>query len=105
MDDVTRRRAVTLAAAGAAAAIGGGDARAQEARGQAEARKGGGRRYTGTSKQGDLKEALDLAINKALKAAPGADRQVRWTLQEISGVRGGFVPTNEVTVTIEAHVV
>jgi hypothetical protein len=61
--------------------------------------------FEGTSKQGDVKEALDSAIKAALDSAPGADRQVRWTLKSVSGVKGGFHPANEVTVAIEAKIV
>lgn len=60
--------------------------------------------FKGTSKKGDLKEALDLAIQAALKSAPGADRLVEWTLKEVSGRRGGVAGFNEVTVTIEASI-
>jgi hypothetical protein len=60
--------------------------------------------YTGTSKKGDFDEALDLAIKDALKAAPGTDRLVTWTLKEVAGREGGLAGFNEVTVTIEARV-
>lgn len=36
---------------------------------------------TGTSKKGDLQEALDIAVATALRNAPGADRLVRWKLE------------------------
>jgi hypothetical protein len=70
---------------------------------QDEARKCG-QRYSGSSRSGNLQEALADAIQTALAAAPGADRQVRWTLKEVSGVRGGFSPLNTLTVEIEATV-
>jgi hypothetical protein len=60
--------------------------------------------YRGTSKKGNLQEALDLAVQAAQKAAPGADWQVAWTLKEVSGREGGIAGLNEVTVTIEATV-
>lgn len=59
--------------------------------------------YTGTSKKGDLQEALQLAI-QAVVLPPGADRMVEWTLKEVSGRQGGFAGFNEVTVAIEARV-
>jgi hypothetical protein len=65
-------------------------------------KKGKRETFRGTSNQGNLQEALDLAIQAAQKAAPGADRRVEWTLKEVSGREGGFAPVNEVTVTIEA---
>jgi hypothetical protein len=98
MDDVTRRRAVKLTAAGAAAVLAVGNAQAQR-----EARKGH-RRYTGSSRNGDFQEALADAIKKAHAAAPGADRQIKWTLKEVSGVNGGISPLNTLTVEIEATV-
>ena len=61
-------------------------------------------RYSGSSKSGNFQEALADAIQTALAAAPGADFQVRWTLKEVSGVSGGFVPLNTLTVEIEATV-
>ena len=61
--------------------------------------------FSGTSKKGNLQEGLELAIKSAMDAAPGADRQVRWTLKGVSGVQGGLVPTNDLTVTIEATIV
>jgi hypothetical protein len=64
--------------------------------------KAKGKEFGGTSKKGNLQEALDQAVKTATDAAPGADRQVRWTLKGICGLQGGLVPTNDVTVTIEA---
>jgi len=61
-----------------------------------------GKEFSGTSKTGNLQEALELALKAAMDAAPGADRQVRWTLCGIAGRQGGLVPANEVTVTIDA---
>ncbi|MBV8077977.1 MAG: hypothetical protein JO284_16340 [Planctomycetaceae bacterium] len=100
MGDVTRRRAVKVTAAGAAVAFAAGSVQAQGG-----ARKGG-QRHSGSSQRGDLQEALTAAIQAALAAAPGAeaDRQVRWTLKEVSGVNGGFLAQNTVTVEIEATV-
>ncbi len=61
------------------------------------------KQYTGTSKKGNLQEALRLAI-RAVELPPGADRMVEWTLKEVSGRQGGFAGFNEVTVAIEARV-
>ena len=52
-------------------------------------------------KKGDVQEALGNAIAEAEKAMPGADRQVRWTLKKVSGVKGGIDPLNIATVEIE----
>jgi hypothetical protein len=60
--------------------------------------------FTGTSKTGDLQEALELAIKAAQQSAPGADRQVTWTLKEVSGRHGGIAAFREATVAIKAHV-
>src|SRR4051812_4250866 len=110
MDDLSRRGAVKLTMAGAAALLGAGSAAAQGqskgVRGNAadapsprESRKGGRRHtYSGSSIKGNFEDALKDAINKARAAAPGADRQVRWTLKEVSGVNGGISPLNTLTV-------
>ena len=45
--------------------------------------------FKGTSKNGNLQKALDLAIQAAQQAAPGADREIIWTLKEVSGRQGG----------------
>ena len=99
MDDLTRRRAVGLAAAGAAVALTAGGAAAQQ-----EKYKKAGNRFSGSSRKGNFEEALADAIAKARASAPGADRQVRWTLKEVSGVNGGIDPLNILTVEIEATI-
>jgi len=66
---------------------------------------GRGRVFEGTSKKGDIKEALDAAIQAAMATARGNDRQVRWTLKSISGVNGGIIGAHEITVAIEAGIV
>ncbi|SIN70511.1 hypothetical protein SAMN05444166_0270 [Singulisphaera sp. GP187] len=66
---------------------------------------GNGKVFKGTSKQGDIKEALDTAIQAAMASARGNDRQVRWTFKSLSGVNGGIIGAHEVTVTIEAVIV
>lgn len=58
--------------------------------------------YEGVSKKGDLQGALDAAIKNAMDGAPGADRQVKWTLKEVKGTEGGLIGLNEVTVVIDA---
>src|SRR4051794_35092495 len=118
MDDLSRRGAVKLTMAGAAALLGAGSAAAQgqskgaggresaaDAPSQRESRRPGRRHtYSGSSIKGNFEDALKDAINKARAAAPGADRQVRWTLKEVSGVNGGISPLNTLTVEIEAAV-
>jgi hypothetical protein len=85
---------VTLAAAMAAGA--------PPARGQISVRpdRGGGT-YVGTSPRGDLQEALNDAVERALRARPGADRMVRYRVREITGERGGIAGVNVLRVTIE----
>jgi len=99
MKDVTRRRAVKLAATGTVATLATGMVQAQT-----EATKEY-KTYSGSSKKGEIQEALASAIEEARKAAPGADRQVRWTIKKVSGVNGGISPLNIATVEIEATVV
>jgi plastocyanin len=58
------------------------------------------RKYDGTSKKGDFSEALQLAIANA-KSGLHTDL-VSWSLVTVSGVNGGFVRQNDLTVTILA---
>ena len=60
-----------------------------------------GRKFKGTSKNGDIQEALAIAI-AAAKDGLKTDL-VRWTLEEVSGEDGGFVLVTDVTVTINAR--
>src|SRR5262245_53325656 len=60
--------------------------------------------FKGTSKKGNLQEALNLAVQAALKSVKGADRLAEWTLKDVSGRQGGVAGFNEVVVTIEASV-
>ena len=99
MDDVTRRRAVKLSAAGAVAVLA-----AESALADTPTFKGG-TCYTGSSKKGNFQEALDDAIKKAHDAVPGADRQIRWTFKQASGVNGGISPLNTIAVEIEVTAV
>ncbi|AGA28657.1 hypothetical protein [Singulisphaera acidiphila] len=71
---------------------------------QAADEPGNGQVFKGTSKKGDIKEALDAAIQAAMATARGNDRQVRWTFKSLSGVNGGIIGAHEVTVTIEAAI-
>lgn len=57
-------------------------------------------RYSGTADNGDINEALRLAI-KAAKEGLGADL-VTWVLLIVSGANGGFAGQNDLTVEIEA---
>jgi hypothetical protein len=59
--------------------------------------------FKGTSN--NVQKALDEAIKAAQQSATGADRQVQWTLQEVSGRQGGIQGLKEVTVTIKAKIV
>jgi hypothetical protein len=97
----SRRAFLGLAGVGAAGItlLAGPAARGEESPKEAKPK---GKEFSGTSKTGNLQEALELAIKTAMDAAPGADRQVRWALKGISGRQGGLVPANEVMVTIEA---
>jgi len=95
MNGVTRRRAIKLAATGTVATLATGAVQAQtEANNDCKT-------YSGSSKKGDIQEALANAIAEAHKAAPGADRQVRWCIKKVSGVNGGISPLNIATVEIE----
>jgi hypothetical protein len=94
MDGVTRRRAVKLTAVGTAALVAGA-VQAQTDNNQEY------KTYSGSSRKGDIQEALGDAIAAAHKAMPGADVQVRWTLKKVSGVNGGIDPLNNATVEIE----
>lgn len=53
--------------------------------------------FKGTSKSGDVSEAVLNAANNALAANPTF---VRWRLEEISGERGGIIGAKDVTATI-----
>jgi hypothetical protein len=62
------------------------------------------RTFKGTAKNGNVQKALDLAIQAALQAAPGADRLVEWTLKEVSGRQGGIAGLKEATVVVKARI-
>lgn len=57
--------------------------------------------FEGTSKNGDIQEALAAAIDAA-KDGLRTDF-VRWRLEELSGEDGGFVLVRDVTVRIHAR--
>jgi hypothetical protein len=94
MDGVNRRRAVGLTAAGTAALFAGAVQAQTDNNKECKT-------FSGSSRKGDVQEALANAIAEAHKAMPGADRQVRWTLKKVSGVNGGIDPLNIATVEIE----
>jgi hypothetical protein len=51
--------------------------------------------FKGTSKIGNVQKALDLGIQAAQQAAPGADRLINWTLKGVSGRQGGITGLKE----------
>jgi hypothetical protein len=57
-------------------------------------------KYSGTSNKGDFTEALDSAIAAAKSGL--STTLVKWTLGQVSGLNGGFVGQNDLTVEIEA---
>ncbi len=61
--------------------------------------RGKGQQHQGTSNSGNFQEALDQAVNDA-QPTGGADI-VFWKLSEVTGSKGGIVPGNSITVTIE----
>ena len=63
-----------------------------------------GKTATGISKKGDLQEAIDIAVAAALNSVPGADMQIKWKLECVSGVEGGFAPKRDLTVEISYEV-
>jgi hypothetical protein len=63
-----------------------------------------GKWFSGTSKKGDLNEALEAAIKAALTSTDVVDAQAKWTIKEVSGIKGGIAGRNEITVTIDAIV-
>jgi hypothetical protein len=60
------------------------------------------KKFNGLSKKGDFQEALTRAIDKALSSTGGADFIVKWTFLSAKGEKGGLLPRNSLTVTIEA---
>lgn len=60
--------------------------------------------FRGSSKTGDVEEALKNAVKAAERSVRHPDAMVEWTLKSITGRNGGFAGFNEVTVIIEARV-
>lgn len=59
--------------------------------------------FHGTSRKGDMEEALNKAIAAAQSSIRHPDGMVNWTLKTVSGRQGGIAGFREVTVTIEAQ--
>jgi flavin-binding protein dodecin len=57
--------------------------------------------FRGTSKT-SFQDALEKAVASALRAAPGADQTIKWTLKSASGQAGGIAPSTQYRVAIEA---
>ena len=62
------------------------------------------KQFSGTSKKGDFNEALEAAIKAAMTSAHVVDGQAKWSMKEVSGIKGGIAGRNEITVTIYAIV-
>jgi hypothetical protein len=62
------------------------------------------RAFKGTSRTGDVEEALANAIAAAQRSVRHPDAMVEWTLKSISGRSGGIAGFREVTISIEARV-
>ncbi len=60
--------------------------------------------FKGTSKSGDVEQALQKAIAAAERSVRHPDAMVEWTLKSVSGRSGGIAGFRDVTVTIEAKV-
>jgi len=56
--------------------------------------------FTGTSKSGDLAEALADAIRQAEEAVGTTEPKVRWKLEEVSGEHGSLAELKKISVTI-----
>ena len=118
MDDVTRRKAIKLAAttgvvAGGIIAAGSSEAEAQEARKKEDQEypKGyGGKRpdervFEGESADDKLQAALEAALQKLDKALPEggvADASASWRLLDVAGQRGGITGRRVIKVRIAA---
>lgn len=99
MNEVKSRRgflkALGAGTLGAAMMVGSG----QETQGNPRKK-----RFKGTSRKGDIEEALQNAIAAAERSVPHPDAMVEWTLVEVRGRVGGIAGFHEITVTIEALV-
>ncbi|MEW5058386.1 MAG: hypothetical protein AB1Y25_12280 [Cycloclasticus sp.] len=56
--------------------------------------------FNGTSKNGDITEALNIAIQAAKEGLTSS--YVEWNIQDISGKYGGTVLQTEISVSIKA---
>jgi hypothetical protein len=72
--------------------------------GQDDEYKTKGKPFSGTSKKGNLDEALDEAVKAALASTNVSDAQAKWTIKHVTGIKGGIAGRNEITVTIDAIV-
>ncbi len=64
------------------------------------------KRTSGTSKEGNLQEAIEEAITNATDSTGNIDTKIHWRLEEITGVNGTSIDdTNEITVSISFNVV
>jgi hypothetical protein len=57
--------------------------------------------FEGTSKTSNLQEALENAVQKALRAITHSDPMVSYSVKRITGIRGGIAALREVTVVID----
>src|SRR5947208_3193307 len=97
---MTNRRSF-LRLLGVTAVAAGGITQGQETHGDTPKK----RTFKGTSKKGDIDEALQQAIASAERSVRHPDAMVSWTLKGISGRSGGIAGFREIMVTIEADVV
>ena len=67
----------------------------------AETSRPGPGRATADEAFSEVKKQVARRNEEAHKAAPGADRQVKWCIKKVSGVNGGISPLNIATVEIE----
>lgn len=59
--------------------------------------------FEGTSGNGKFQDALQDAVQEALKNIIHTDPMVSFTVKKITGRRGGIAGFNELTVVIEAE--
>jgi|SoiMetStandDraft_5_1073268.scaffolds.fasta_scaffold19814_3 hypothetical protein len=59
-------------------------------------------KFTGTSEDGDFQEALKNAIAAAHAASGGADKIIKWKLDDVTGENGGLITIDKLYVTIQA---
>ena len=61
-------------------------------------------RFEGTSDAGGVQDALDKAVQEALKSADHPDATVSYLVATIAGSTGGISGRKKITVTIYAEV-